>query len=408
MAQLDIRGQVFYPPGPWGTARPAPGVSLAIIDEDIGNSSDTIWTGSTNPQGQYAGTTRDWRDTRNVTVMTHLGLKTTQVADVADVMMLKAIASQRIGSRMHSLTLPFVPAPAGLSQPPILLRWGPPGLARATVDGVAVSTLGQFAQRVADGFGAGAAVGGGSGRREICIYGEEVSFLREVLATLEPELRRIEAMILPLRNQVVTQMTGAAGQVQASGARTAASGVGAGRAATSGRPTGPDLWAPVRQQVNALAGLLAEQLQRQASMRDGVNGGRLSAVSGAALRALAGVLVGVLQTGMGGAVLMAAVVAAVVSAAATVVVNLPQIVAAAGLALSSAGFGDAGAALAEAAIALDGFLDQTWVTSAFYVIHMVCFLVFLVATAPAAGWIWLIENTIGNNGLQGLRFSFSR
>ncbi|MBI5258806.1 MAG: hypothetical protein HY855_20035 [Burkholderiales bacterium] len=405
MAQLNIRGQVLHAPGPWGRARPAAGVALAIVDEDVGNTSDTIWTGHTNAQGQYAGTTRDWRDTRSVTVATPSGPRTTQVADATDVMLLKATASQRIGTRAYSTTVPYVPAPAGLPQPPIVLGWGPLGLARVMVDGVAASTLSHLAQLIQGAFGVGYGVASLAVRHEIVVYGEQVDLLRDTLADLDAELRGIEALIRPqvqrdlarLRTQTGPMQT----NMQANGARAVAAGVAVGRAVNPGPPPGPDPWAPIRQRLSALPQLLAQRLQQRAQWRDQQVGTCLVMVCAAVLRILVELVVSSVRLALTGALLWPAVVAAVVGCVVTVVQNLPALVAMIAAATNSS-------ALADASVALGEFIDSGWLSSALTLIVVLCAVVMLLAAAPIDGWTWFVEQVTGENGLPGLRVVFTR
>lgn len=403
MSTIQIRGRVQYMPGPWGSARPAAGVALTIVDEDRGNAGDTIWTGTTDAQGHYSGTTREWRDSRTVTVATPQGRRSMQVADATDVMMLKATASQRQGTRMHSITVPFVPAPQGLPQAPIVLGWGPPALSRVWVDGVPVNKVSEFSRLIKNVFDGGVGIARGAVFHEVRLVGEEVAMLRGALTALGPELRAIEAQILPLLRRDLGQQRPGLGHTQgtllANSARAVIGGAAAGRVAASGLPPGPDPWAPVRQRLMALTGLLEQQLRRQASLRDQMDDSRFVLLCAAVMRAIADAIVGIVGPGsMGsGGLLLVAVVASLVTVAVTVVQNIPAI-------MMMLGFSE----LAEASALVGDFLDQNSVASALYIILIVCALIIMTATAPADGWTWFIEHIIGENGLPGLRFVYSR
>lgn len=430
MAQFNIRGQVQYAPGPWGAARPAGGVALAIVDEDVGNASDTIWSGSTNAQGQYAGTTRDWRDTRSVTVSTPMGQRTTQVADAADLMLLKATATQRIGPRAHSLTVPFVPAPAGLPQPPIVLGWGPPGQTQVKVNGVAASTLSQIAQLIECVFAVGSTVAMHGVRREIMVVGELADEMIAVVADLESELRAIEAQILPIARQDILRFKAQKEQAQtgmrANFGGAVAAGVAVGRALKPGMPAGPDPWVFVRQRVQALPGLMARRLRQRLGPRDLATGGRVAILGDEVLRrldhAMAASLMASLAVGMAGATvvgasldqqavgarLVAAAGVAVVSCVVTVVQNLPTLLALISMGMGSLGFAEAATRLADASAQMSEFLDLSYVAAVLAMILIVCTIVLAIAVAPADGWSWLVEQVIGPAGQKGLRLVLTR
>lgn len=430
MAQLNIRGQVQYAPGPWGIARPAGGVALAIVDEDVGNASDTIWTGTTSAQGQYAGTTRDWRDTRSVTSSTPVGQRTIEVADAADLMLLKATATQRMGPRAHSLTVPFVPAPAGLPQPPIVLGWGPSGQTVVKVNGVSANTLSQVAQLVQSVFAVGSAVARHGVRREIMVVGELGEEMIAVVAELESELRAIEAQILHNTRHDILRQKARNEQAQTSmrahfGGAVAA-GVALGRSLKPGLPAGPDPWVSVRQRIQALPGLLAQRLRQRMGPRDLATGGRVGILCEEVLRRLghamdasftasfAVAMVGASVVGASldqqadGARLMAAVGVALVSCVVVVVQSLPALLALASMGMGSLGFAEASASLADASAQMSEFVDQGWLAAVLAMILVVCAIVLAIAVAPAEGWSWLVEQVIGPAGQKGLRLVLTR
>ncbi len=425
MAQLNIRGQVQYAPGPWGIARPAGGVALVIVDEDVGNASDTIWSGSTNAQGQYAGTTRDWRDTRSVTVSTPAGQRTTQVADATDLMLLKATASQRIGPRTHSITVPFVPAPPGLPQGPIVLGWGPPGQALVRVNGVAANTLSQIAQLIQNVFAVGTTVAMNGARREIMVVGELPDEMITAVIDLESELRAIEAQILPMASQDILRLKAQKAQAQtgmrASFGGVVAAGAAVGRSLKPGPPAGLDPWGGVRQRIQALPSLLAQRLRQRMGPRDLATGGRVGVLCEEVLRrlghamdasfmasftvAMAGAnLVGTgLDQQAVGARLMAAVGSALVACMVAVIQGTPALLALTASLAGQVGLAGASAGLADASTQTSEFLDQSWVAAVLAVILVVCAVVMAAAVAPADGWSWFVEQVIGPAGQKGLR-----
>ena len=55
MSETHVKGRVLYRPGIWGAARPAPGVKVEVLDQDVGNPDDVLWTGTTGgPPGAGA------------------------------------------------------------------------------------------------------------------------------------------------------------------------------------------------------------------------------------------------------------------------------------------------------------------------------------------------------------------
>jgi hypothetical protein len=69
MSQFTVRGKVVYGSGPWGVNVAARSASVQIIDVDLpgaGSGDDTIWSGSTDSSGSFAGTTSEWQDKINL------------------------------------------------------------------------------------------------------------------------------------------------------------------------------------------------------------------------------------------------------------------------------------------------------------------------------------------------------
>ncbi len=63
MAKLKLKGKVTYPPGPWGNNKPVKGAKIKITDIDApGRTNDVIWEGTTENDGVFQGTSKEWQD----------------------------------------------------------------------------------------------------------------------------------------------------------------------------------------------------------------------------------------------------------------------------------------------------------------------------------------------------------
>lgn len=413
MGQVDVRGKVLYMPGLWGAAVPANGVSISMIDREADGSNDTIWTGRTDANGNFSGRTDDWRDSRMVTV----GALQQRVYDATDVMALEAQVTEQVENSRYQLTVPFVPAPLGLPQPPIVLNWGPPGRTRIMINGTRVTTLNQFGSMLTAIFGAGSGAGAGS-QVEIVVAGEQAPVAWAMVQSLEPEIRRIGDRIRELTRS--SRPAGNLGphvpnsQVQAqnrpavvtSQLPSPSRGSFAGAGGAPPTPAAGDSWEAIRQSILALANKLEPTARQMAQ-----NAPNCVATLGI-LQAVAMIIVAIvaaiattLTAGLAGPLLVAAVVAAVVMAVASIVQSMPALVAALGSILGSLGFGAAGGQLQNASADLQSFLDQnTWLGSLITIVCVVCALIMLTAAAPATGWDWVASQI--NNG--AIRFGFAR
>jgi hypothetical protein len=133
MGQLRLKGKVVYMPGPWGVNVPADQVSVQIVDLDIGNPSDTIWTGATGSDGTFQGASSEWQDRIPIKVWharptpgrSPAGewVTTGYRDDPLDVLMLLACLSQ---ADHPPTTLPFVFLGDDVMSPSLMLPWGPP------------------------------------------------------------------------------------------------------------------------------------------------------------------------------------------------------------------------------------------------------------------------------------------
>lgn len=119
MPTVHIAGRVQYMPGPWGLDRPAAGAQVEIIDLDA-NGDDRIWSGTTDTQGRFGGTSSNWQDTIEVPVFNPLRgtWDRKQLPDPGDVLLLRARV--RLQGREH-VVMPF----ANGTPVPIVLPWGP-------------------------------------------------------------------------------------------------------------------------------------------------------------------------------------------------------------------------------------------------------------------------------------------
>lgn len=391
MAQLDVRGRIQYAPGPWGLALPAAGVNISLTDKDVGSADDTIWTGVTNSNGEFSGRTSDWRDTKTITVSGPTGTYQQNVADASDVMSLQAKVKQRVDSLSYEMLAPFIPAPPGMPQPPIVLNWGPPGRAKVTVNGFRAISPNQFAALLQSTFGSGNASPGA--RHEICVTGEEAGAVWRFLQSVEPEMRAIGNQI----DQLLTKGLSAV-PVQSSQQSTMLRDTlvaGAQQKAVlkskmvSALPSGgaADGWEAVRQRLlDFTRGLEAKAREvpgcAQAS-------GVLSIIVAIVLIVIA-VVVATFTFGLSGPLLMVSAVAAVGSAATMLIQRMPSLLAAVGL--------------NSAAADMQQFLNQsTWLGSMMTVVFVICALVILAAASPAAGWKWVVSQM--NNA--GVRFVFA-
>lgn len=417
MAGVDIRGTVRYVPGPWGRARPAAGVEVKVIDVDIGNANDSIWSGVTDSNGAFSGTTADWRDMRTVTVGSGRASVTSQVADPSDVMLLRVQISQRLGARLFQVELPFVPAPPGLPPPPLLVPWGPAGRGRLVVNASPVPTLRAFATRLGQLFDTGAAVAGQQVRHEITIFGEGVAMLRGEVERLEVSLRELESAALALVPRVRADLRSTGDRVQAQAgpitrnvSRAAETFFDAGIAAT-GRASDPNAaqrevltaqqkMEELRQRLVAFLAGLEPIFQRAAVAADAAWQQAIAPVAVKVVQIIVATVSVALQAaslGVGSTVaaLAVAAVAAVAVAVVTVIQNVPVLLRLAGC--------ETAATDMETWIGLN-----TWFGTMLTVIVVVCALIVLAASAPAAAWAWAIERVTGADGAEGMRFVFSR
>ncbi|MEZ4400651.1 MAG: hypothetical protein R3B06_11565 [Kofleriaceae bacterium] len=132
MSTIDLRGHIQYAPGPWGLARPVAGAQLEVLDLDVGNGADTLWTGTSDSHGNFTATsTTDWRDKIRVTVP-GLPPRRVDVPDPSDLL----VVAVKVRADGREVTLPL-----GLSHgtvpAPLVVPWAPTAML-GRVDGTPV------------------------------------------------------------------------------------------------------------------------------------------------------------------------------------------------------------------------------------------------------------------------------
>jgi len=142
MAQLQLKGKVFYMPGTWGPAVPVQGATVKIIDIDQpGKGDDQIWTGTTDANGNFQGTSSEWQDstTNRLWVPDWRGghWETFTVPDITDILVLQA----RVSQGGHETVLPFVFIGNNIESPPLIVAWGPPPRVLGKVNGVECTSV---------------------------------------------------------------------------------------------------------------------------------------------------------------------------------------------------------------------------------------------------------------------------
>ncbi|MBK8234241.1 MAG: hypothetical protein IPK74_01670 [Deltaproteobacteria bacterium] len=138
MSKLNVKGNVFYAPGPWGPALGVDGARVEIIDLDA-SGEQVIWSTTIGSNGAFAGTTSEWQASMagpRRWVVDDPGSvyppraprghwEETRVPNPSDLLLLSA----RITHPAHgSVTLPFVYVGDGVTSPPLLVppTWVPP------------------------------------------------------------------------------------------------------------------------------------------------------------------------------------------------------------------------------------------------------------------------------------------
>ncbi|MBX3669484.1 MAG: hypothetical protein KF778_13885 [Rhodocyclaceae bacterium] len=404
MSQLDLRGTVYYRPGPWGTLVPASGVELSVWDQDSSNADDRIWSGSSGRDGKFSGRSSDWRDRVNVTVSTRFGSYTQQVDDMSDAMTLYVVATQRIGNRTNRVSLPYVPPPPGFPNPPLVLTWGPPGYVDLHFGANRVASRHQFVdalQSIVDDTAAGRV----GIRREFRLYGDQLITLRRAMRRLEPDMRNIESLITAWLQAtqpppVNVLNSGLRARLNSGVSANASLRAGVTNAGAGASSEAQARWSQVRAALEAFVQSLATVAMSEAARCDIAVAGKsttwavVNAICAVIIAVVIAVIVSTLAITSGG-VVVAAIVAAIISAVATILLNLPALLRACGA--------------DDAAGTLENWNQQnTWFACMLMVVMIFCALVILLAAAPLAGWSWLVEEVQSAAGEAGLRFVLER
>ena len=140
MSKLNIKGRLYYPPGPWGAFKPVPNARITITDIDTDGRNDRIFTARTDDGGRFGGLSNEWQDKIRVRYWQvdslvppsgHWAYRTQP--DVTDLMIL----SVKIEADGQVITGPFPFAGDGV-EVPLVVTWAPPPAKTAwgTVNGV--------------------------------------------------------------------------------------------------------------------------------------------------------------------------------------------------------------------------------------------------------------------------------
>lgn len=176
MGTLRLKGKVVHMPGSWGPNVPAENADVQIIDLDMGNPSDTIWTGRTGIDGVFQGTSSEWKDRVPIKVWRPkppFGGEWVIIGwqdDPTDVLLLQAKISQ--GS--NQTTLPFAFVADDVMSPPLVVPWGPPDRVIGKVNDVACRTPDELYGNIKG------AVDAGTSPINIQIYGPDAETLSPV------------------------------------------------------------------------------------------------------------------------------------------------------------------------------------------------------------------------------------
>jgi hypothetical protein len=152
MAKLKIRGRISYMPGPWGGSVSANGANIKLIDlHPIKGTKQTVWTGTTNAQGRFSGTTAEWHDQiilvpaqppRRTPFGTIPGTPAVRGPDPTDVLML--VIEITLDGRTYSYPFPFI---GDNIEVPVILPFGPASYNanrdRATLNGAEFTNMQQ-------------------------------------------------------------------------------------------------------------------------------------------------------------------------------------------------------------------------------------------------------------------------
>ena len=140
MPTLNLSGKVVHGIPTDGVAGPCAGASIEVYDLDQGgDGNNLIWSGRTDTNGNFAGTSADWQDNNSVRVTTELpghwegfppkwvpGGQITKDLPVPDVLLLKVIVSQQTPNGSKSQEFPFVQGAGPIPAVPLVVPWASP------------------------------------------------------------------------------------------------------------------------------------------------------------------------------------------------------------------------------------------------------------------------------------------
>lgn len=126
MSKIQISGRAQHRPGDWGLNVPTRNASVEVIDLDPGGNDDVIWTGKTDNEGKFSGTSKEWQDTKTIQVWVQDSWlppsghwENKKIPDPTDLLLLKLRVKQ--AGRTHEV-FPFLNS----SPVPVVVPWGPP------------------------------------------------------------------------------------------------------------------------------------------------------------------------------------------------------------------------------------------------------------------------------------------
>lgn len=152
MSQLQIHGQVFHEPGPWGNHVPVSGARIEILSGDEkARGSDLIMLSTTNANGEFHGLTTEWRGTVIRTIPDpSKPWRTIQVeeSDQDEELVLRARIRQTTAEGVRITTLPVHYIDDITPIEPLSVNWGPPQHSViGFVNGLACTTATEFLER---------------------------------------------------------------------------------------------------------------------------------------------------------------------------------------------------------------------------------------------------------------------